>query len=548
MPLLQQLCSVVQEAASDSQKHAIVLKVLSSWGNRLGINCAAMCSAAAAPLVGACIHGLLQPAPLSSLAGDASCSVLQAPDIGNRQPVTEAAFVQDVLQKLGSLHAALSANPHCESFVAISSVLLDVTMNHGQLMADRADLAHFVLDFSLFLLQYPSRANREILFDIFDNMWEVCVETSEKVHRVGYAKLLSAVVLNCVPYPADFVSWESSADDQDDFDNHRNKLKIVLRDCCSNVGTSTVDVVLSSLPQQFTWQQLEAVCVSLTAVSSEWINLIIGDTSGTSGSSVIQFMSFIAQHVIADHASNTAPIILQARLCMIESCASLICRPGGELRNPAIHMIIRFLGFNSTLETSATAFEKIMTFAKEDILGDINALASAIGSCMPTIRLFGPKAARSAHTLGRALSRTIDLLPSSDMKTSALSSASESTVAQLRAAAAPVPGFQPATTAAVSAIDIDFIAGLCRFISSASHHGVSDGSPTLMQALQVWWPVCSQAALASGNIEVVEKLCDMTKVTFHSLMHDCASFLSLVGPALVSILQSLHVHHAVDAA
>jgi len=46
----------------------------------------------------------------------------------------------------------------------------------------------------------------------------------------------------------------------------------------------------------------------------------------------------------------------------------------------------------------------------------------------------------------------------------------------------------------------------------------------------------------------VEKLCDMVKIVFHSLMHDCPPFLSLVGPALVSILQSLHVHHAVEAA
>lgn len=70
----------------------------------------------------------------------------------------------------------------------------------------------------------------------------------------------------------------------------------------------------------------------------------------------------------------------------------------------------------------------------------------------------------------------------------------------------------------------------------------------LLRALEVWWPACSQAALASGNIEVMEKLCDMVKVVFHALMHDCPPFLSLVGPALVSILQSLHVHHAVDAA
>jgi hypothetical protein len=69
-----------------------------------------------------------------------------------------------------------------------------------------------------------------------------------------------------------------------------------------------------------------------------------------------------------------------------------------------------------------------------------------------------------------------------------------------------------------------------------------------MQVLQVWWPACSQAALASGNIEVVEKLCDLVKVVFHSLMHDCSPFLSLVGPVLVSILQTLQVHHAVDAA
>jgi hypothetical protein len=118
---------------------------------------------------------------------------------------------------------------------------------------------------------------------------------------------------------------------------------------------------------------------------------------------------------------------------------------------------------------------------------------------------------------------------------------------QLRAAAAPATGFQPATTAAASAIDIDFIAGLCRFISQPSHDNAGGGTP-LMQVLQVWWPACSQAALASGNIEVVEKLCDLVKVVFHSLMHDCSAFLSLVGPALVSILQSLQIHHSVDAA
>lgn len=548
VPLFQQLCSVIHEAATDAKKHAVVLKVLKSWGNRLGINCAAMCSAAAVPLVGACIHGLLQPPPLSTMAGDALCSVLQAPDMAMRQPDAEVAFVQDILQKLGSLHAALSANPHGETFVAISSVLFDVTVNHGQLMIDRSDLAQFVLDYSLFLLQFPSRANREIVFDIFDTMWDVCAETSEKVHLAGYAKLLSALVVHCVPYHAGFVSWESSDDDQDDFENHRKRLRAVLRDCCSNVGIRTVDIVLSSLPQQFTWQQLEAVYFSLNAVCAEWIHVVIGDSSGSSSSSVTQLMSFIAQHVIADHASNTNPLILQARLSVIESCAPLICRPGCELRNPAIQMAIRFLGFASTLTVSASAFEKIMQFAKHDILGDINSLAGAVGSCIPTIRLFGPKAAPSAHVLGRSLSRSIDLLPSSDLKTHALACASESAVAQLRAAASPAPGFQPATTAAASAIDIDFIAGLCRFISRTSHDGVSDCSATLMQALQGWWPACSQAALASGNIEVVEKLCDMVKIAFHALMLDCPPFLSLVGPALVSILQSLHVHHTVDAA
>jgi hypothetical protein len=547
VPLLQQLCSVVEEAAVDSRKHAIVLKALSSWGNRLGINCAAMSNAASAPLVGLCIHGLLQPPPLSTLAGDALSSLLQAPEMTMRQQDAEAAFVQDLLQKLGSLPNALSANPHDASFVATSSVLLDVVVHHSHLMASRADLAQFVLEFSLFLVQHPSRANREIVFDIFDSMWDACVDTSEKVYRTGYLKLLSVLVVNCVPYPADFVSWESSADDEDDFSNHRNRLRAVLRDCCSNVGISTVDVVLSSLPQQFTWQQLESVFVSLTAVADEWIHIVVGDRSGIGTSTYIpQLVTFIAQHVIVDHAANTVPLILQARLSMIESCASLICRPGCELRSPAIQMTVRFLGFPSTLASAASAFEKIMHHSKQDILVDINAIANAIGSCIPTIRLFGPKAVHSAHILGRALSRTIDLLPKCDQKTSALASASESALVQLRAAAAPANGFQPATTAAASAIDIDFIAGLCRFISPPSDN--SEGGNPLMQALQVWWPACSQAALASGNIEVVEKLCDLVKVVFHSLMHECLPFLSLVGPVLVSILQSLQVHHALDAA
>jgi hypothetical protein len=427
-------------------------------------------------------------------------------------------------------------------------VLLDVVVNHSQLMAERADLAQFVLDYSLFLLQHPSRANREIVFEIYDVMWDACSETSERIHRAGYAKLLSALVANCVPYAADFVSWESSTDDKDDFDNHRTRLRNVLRDCCTNVGIGTVGLVLSSFPQQFTWQQLEAVYMSLTAVSADWINVVVGDSSGSGSSSVAQLMSFIAQHVIVDHALNTIPIIMQSRLSMLESCAPLICRPGCELRNPAIQMLIRFLGSASTLEVSAAAFEKIMQFARQDVLGDINALASAVGGCMPTIRLLGPKACPSAHILGRALSRTIDLLPTCELKTAALSCASESTVVQLRASTAPAPGFQSATTAAASAIDIDFIAGLSRFISRSSQHAVDDGSATLMQALQVWWPACSQAAMASGNIEVVEKLCEMAKIVFHSLMHDCAPFLSLSGPALVSILQRLHVHHAVDAA
>ena len=548
-PLLQQLCSVVQEAAADSKKLSVVLKVLSSWGNRLGINCAVMCNPAAAPLVGACIHGLLQPPPLSTLAGDALCSLLQAPDLTKRQPEAEAAFVQDILQKLSSMHAALSACSHIDSFVAISTVLLDIIVNHGQLMATRPDLAQFVIDFALFLLQAPSRSNREMVFEIFDTLWDACADTAEKVYRAGYGKLLGALVVNCVPYPADFVSWDSSEDDVDDFENHRTRLRAVLRDCCTNVGISTVDVVLSTLPQQFTWQQLEAVYVSLTAVCDDWIHVVIADRSGIGSSTCIpQLMSFIAQHVLVDHAANTVPVILQARLSIVESCAALICRPGCELRGPALQMTIRFLGFSSTLASSAAAFEKMMTYAKEDILGDINALAGAIGNCMPAVRSFGPKAARSAHTMGRALSRAIDLLPSCEQKTSALACASEGTVAQLRAAAAPSPGFQPATTAAVSAIDIDFIAGLCRFISPRqSQDGVSEGM-ALLRALEVWWPACSQAALASGNIEVVEKLCDMVKVVFHALMHDCPPFLSLVGPALVSILQSLHVHHAVDAA
>ena len=548
VPLLQQLCSVTQEAAADSRKHSIVLKVLSPWGNRLGINCATMSHAATAPLVGICIHGLLQPPPLSTLAGDALCSVLQAPEMTMRQHDAEATFVQDMLQKLGSLHATLSSNPHDASFVAISSVLLDVVVHHGHLMATRTDLAQFVLDFSLFLLQHPSRANREIVFDIFDSMWDACIDTSEKVFRAGYLKLLSVLVVNCVPYPADFVSWDSSADDEDDFANHRNRLRSVLRDCCCNVGISTVDVVLSSLPQQFTWQQLESVFVSLTAVSDEWIRMIVGDMSGIGSSTCIpKIMSFISQHVIVDHPANLVPLVLQARLSMIESCASLICRPDCELRSPAIQMIVRFLAFPSTLASSASAFEKIMQYARQDILVDINAISNAISSCIPTIRLFGPKAAHSAHILGRSLSRAIDLLPTCDQKTSALACASESAIVQLRAAAAPTTGFQPATTAAASAIDIDFIAGLCRFISQPSHDNAGGGTP-LMQVLQVWWPACSQAALASGNIEVVEKLCDLVKVVFHSLMHDCSAFLSLVGPALVSILQSLQIHHAVDAA
>ena len=547
-PLLQQLCSVVQEAAADSSKLAVVLKVLSSWGNRLGINCVAMSNAAAAPAVGACIHGLLQPPPLSTLAGDALCSVLQAPDMSMRQPEAEATFVGDVLHKLGSLQAALSANPHAESFVAISSVLLDITNFHGQLMAARPDLAQFTLELALFLMQHPSRANREIVFDVFDVMWDACAETSEKVHRAGYAKLLSALVVNCVPYPADFVSWDSSADDEDDFESHRKHLRAVLRDCCTNVSISTVDIVLSSLPQQFTWQQLEAAYFCLTAVSDEWTRLVIGDSSGIGSSTCIpQIMTFIAQHVITDHASNIVPIVLQSRLLMLESYGSLICLPGCDLRGPAIQMTVRFLGFASTLAASSSAFEKLLNFAKQDLMADIHALASAVGSCMSTVRSFGPKAARSAHTVGRALSRVIDLLPTCDQKTRALACASECTVAQLCTSAAPAPGFQPATTAAACAIDIDFIAGLCRFISRNSHDETSDSS-ALMQALQVWWPACSQAALASGNIEIVEKLCDMVKIVFHSLMHDCPPFLSLVGPALVSILQSLHVHHAVEAA
>jgi hypothetical protein len=306
--------------------------------------------------------------------------------------------------------------------------------------------------------------------------------------------------------------------------------------------------VLSSLPQQFSWQQLESVMVSLTAVADEWIHMVGGDRTGICNSTCIpQFMTFIAQHVIADHATNSAPLVLQARLTMIERCASLICRPGCELRSPAIQMTVRFLGFPSTLASAALAFEKLMHHSKQDILVEINAISNAIGSCIPTVRLFGPKSANSAHILGRSLSRSIDLLPTCDQKTSALACASESALLQLRAAAAPVKGFQSATTAAACAVDIDFIAGLCRFISQPSDNSAGSGFP-LSQALQVWWPACSQAALASGNIEVVEKLCELVKVAFHSLMHDCPPFLSLVCPALVSILQSLQVHQALDAA
>lgn len=328
-PLLRQLCSVIQEAASDSKKLAVVLKVLSSWGNRLGINCAAMCHAAAAPLLGTYIHGLLQPAPLSTLTGDVLCSLLQAPDTTMRHRDTETAFVQDVLQKLGSLHVALSANPHLEFFVTITSVLLDVVVNHGQLMAERADLARFVLDYSLFLLQHPSRANCEIVFEIFDDMWDAYSETSEQIHRAGYAKLLSALVANCVPYAA--VSRESSTDDKDDFDNHRARLRNVLRDCCTNAGIGTVGLVLSSFPQQFTWQQLEAVYMSLTAVSAEWINVVVGDSSGSGTSSAAQLMSFIAQHVIVD-----APAFFLSALALSVSPWHSSCRSGAFPFTPAL--------------------------------------------------------------------------------------------------------------------------------------------------------------------------------------------------------------------
>lgn len=295
------------------------------------------------------------------------------------------------------MHAALSACSRIDSFVAISTVLFDIIVNHGQLMATRPDLAQFVIDFALFLLQAPSRSNREIVFEIFDTLWDACADTAEKVYRAGYGKLLGALVVNCVPYPADFVSWDSSEDDVDDFENHRARLLAVLRDCCTNVGISTVDIVLSTLPQQFTWQQLEAVYVSLTAVCVDWIHVVIADRSGIGSSTCIpQLMSFIAQHVLVDHAANTVPVILQARLSIVESCAALICRPGCELRGPAL----QFLGFSSTtLASSAAAFEKMMTYAKEDILGDINALAGAIGNCMPAVRSFGPKAARSALSL-----------------------------------------------------------------------------------------------------------------------------------------------------
>jgi hypothetical protein len=547
-PLLQQLCANVHEAASDSNKHAIVLRVMSSWGNRLGINCASLCSSAAEPLLAACIHGLLHPPPMSALAGEALSSVIQSPDITMRHPADEAAFIQKLLQKLGSLHSSLSTIPHSQSYVAIASVLLEITTNHANLMAARADLSLFVLDFGLFILQHPSRACREIVLEIFDSIWEACCDTSEKVYRSQYPKLLTALVVDCVPYPADFLSWESCGDDEDDFLNHRIRLRSSLRDCCHHMGIGIIEAVLSSLPQQFSWQQLEAVCMSLNAVSDEWIHIVNGDTSGVAYSTCIpRLMSFLGQHIIMDQAANTSPLMLQARLSLIESYAQLLCRPGCELRGPAIQLIVRFLGCPSTLAASAAALEKMMNCAKTDLLSDINALASAIGSCMPTIRMLGPRAARSAHCIGRALSRSIDLLPSCEQKISALMLASESTVVQLRTAAAPAPGFQSATAAAATVIDIDYISGLCRFISPSMRDGIRDIS-ALMQPLQVWWPVCSQAALASGSIEVVERLCDMVKVTFHALMREGHSFLTLAGPALVSILQSLHVPHALDAA
>jgi hypothetical protein len=131
--------------------------------------------------------------------------------------------------------------------VTITSVLLDVVVNHGQLMAEHADLARFVLDYSLFLLQHPSRANCEIVFEIFGVMLDAYSETSVQIHRAGYAKLLSALVADCVLYAADFVSRESFF-----FDNHRARLRNVLRDCCTNAGIGTVGLVLSSFPQQFT--------------------------------------------------------------------------------------------------------------------------------------------------------------------------------------------------------------------------------------------------------------------------------------------------------
>ena len=544
-PLMQQLCCVAEQSCADSENLSIILKVLSAWGNRLGSNCAVMHSPSAAPLVDACFHGLLQPPHLSTLAADALGSLLQSLDTTKRQPDADA-FVQVLLQKLSSMHEALSKCANSESYAATSSVILDITVNHGHLIAARPDLAQSVIDTSLFLLQHPARFNREIVFEIFETLMGTCAQADDKVYRAGYCKLLTALVATCLPYPANFVSWDSSADDADEFENHRARLRMLLRDCCTNIGISSVDVVLSTLPQQFTWQQLEAVYVSLTALCVDWIHMVIADRSGVGSSTCIpQLMSFIAQHVIVDHAANSVPVILQARLAMIESCAALICRPGCDLRDPSIQMTIRFLSLASTVAASAAAFEKVITYSKEDILGHISSLAVAIDNCMPAVRSFGPMAARSAHTIGRALSRAIAILPTCAETNNALAFASESTIAHLRAAASLAPG---STTATASIIDIEFITGLCRFISPRqSQDGISDDS-ALMQALEVWWPACSLASLASGSREVVEKLCEMVKVVFHALMHDCSPFLSLVGPTLVSILQSLHVSHAVDAA
>ena len=396
--------------------------------------------------------------------------------------------------------------------------------------------------FTLEMVAHPHKGISEMAMEYWDQVDYVEMkERHEAMRGPVHQALVEVLATRCAPYPAGFVDWESSEEDEEDFHMFRRRIGDSLLNCSVCLRAESLAILCRLLVAAGTqWEAVEAILFSIASIGFELVTQDQPEQRQQVLASVSELLSnYIFKEAIPSSPNSVAHC---AALKVLQSYGRCLSQNPGLIQ-PALHFVVRQLSDGNAASEAAKAFAAICAQSDHPAVTPMICDAALVQALVQqVVSQMGSWDRAVTDSVVESLGRLISHVERQQML-SILQTLIAPFLTRLRElVGGEAGGFIKANHILEVAACISLVGASVRFLECAPQGGGSGGADSqhpVVLVLQTSWDVLDACiAKFPGDPTIAEALCDVYSKGIRQAKQAVQQLLPSLLTSLVNIYRS----------